>query len=176
MKKYLLLPLVPFLVGCAFTQQGAIEEMAPLYMKQEQVQAETAKEVMKALANVKRGGMDIDLDSDGRVKSIHYREHLDMGVVKRALAHAQLPVPHAPAQDYAALFMGLGSVLTPIAGFYFNYKVNHDNTWSNAMVDMNQNWSRNIDWANFTHTYQNQSPAWPPEYMVPSTEPTAEPK
>ena len=163
--------------GCSITQQGAIEELAPIYQKQFEAaahaRAEAVKEVMAALKEIKRGGMEVELDENGRVKKISYREHLDEEMLRRALSTVKpnMPVPHAPAQDYAALFMGIGSIATPLASMYFNFRSHEISSDNAAMVELNRNQMQNFNWDMFTGRYKNQSPAWPPEYMMPKEEP-----
>ncbi len=157
--------------GCAFTQGDLIKEMAPLYQKQAAAQMELAKAVMTALASTRRGGMDIELDENKSIKAIHYREHLDLAALQKLFAPQRLPVPHAPAQDYAALFMGLGSIVTPFASMYFNYRTHKVDSDNAAAVRMNENMAQNFNWDMFTGRFKHESPAWMPEYMMPKEEP-----
>ena len=158
--------------GCAFTRQGAIMEMAPIYQKQAEIQAQLAAKIAEAIAKTQRGGMELVLDKDGRVAKIVYREHLDMSAFKQALAQQKLPDPGSPAQDYAAFLTGTATLVTPLAAMYFGYKTNHDNTWAQVSTHNSDNLYNFKTWDIYTSRYQNHSETttetvvWPPKYMV----------
>ena len=177
--KRIIAALAPiFVTGCAFTQQEAIKEMSPIYERQAQqnVQAKTlaVQAVMKALANIKRGGMDLELDKDGRVKAIHYREHLDEGMLREAMhtPEMHLPVPHAPAQDYAAFVGSLTNLVVPFAGMYYGYKTNKVVSETNRDIRINESNNNAKMYQNFTGNFQHDVTNYPPEYIIRDTNAT----
>lgn len=172
---------VAMMSGCAFTQQDAIKEMAPLYQAEHQrnVEAKTlaVQAVMKTLKGLKRGGMDIELDKDGRVKAIHYREHLDEGMLREAMRTPQehMPVPHAPAQDYAQVIGALGNIVVPFAGIYYGYQTNKVNVQATRDIRINESDNQVKLMGNYTGNYQHDVTQYPPEYIIRDTNATTAP-
>jgi hypothetical protein len=155
------------------TSYDVAKKMQPMYEKEFETsmkaKAVIVDKLMKALAKLDRGGMKLELDGSGKVKSISYTEHFDLDVIKKALdmpkmEHVQVK---SGLQETADVMRSLAGWVIPLGSMYYGYKVVKSNNGVerdriNANVEItksNNDLSKSM-YKDFT-TVQ-----YPPEYMV----------
>jgi len=171
--RYLLVVLLGIsLVGCSgFRSIDVAREMEPIYQQQyeQQVRARAmvAKQVMDALKNINRGGVDIEVDNDGKIKHIRYTEHLDDKVFVRAMTVPTIQRRHIKSGlEETGEFLGsLTNIVVPLGSMYFGYKVTKShNSVEKARINANVDIAKSQN--DLLGKVVDKDPAYPPEYIV----------
>ena len=174
-----LISISMLLNGCAFTSAGTAQEMMPIYQKQYELMAESqarvVKEVMDTLKSIKRGGMDLELDDEGKVKRISYTEHLDASVLRQALTvkKPEMPRVKSGAEETAMMIGALTGLVVPVASMYYGFKINRDSVNANVAIQESNNRLQDSVFAGYTSTYKNESKetvVWPPDQFWQESE------
>jgi hypothetical protein len=154
-------------------------QRAAAYQQTIQAKAEITKQVMFALQKVQRGGMKIEIGSDGKVKSIAYTEHLDADILKQAL---KVPVRKerrvkSGLEETSMLISSLTGIVIPLGSMYYGYKVaksnnsvEKDRITANVEITKSNNDLTKDMYENFTDVTAGEpivvEPSYPPEYIL----------
>jgi hypothetical protein len=151
------------LQGCYFTQAGAIKELSversmryEAYIAAQQ-NAVTALTTM--LATTDRGGMKVELDSDGRVKAIQYTEKLDI----TPLVEASKVTPYQEEKVTSLLgemgdfVMKATNLAVPFSAIYYGHKNHVSSQAASVAMNSSNNAADTAMWSSFTNGFNNSS-------------------
>jgi hypothetical protein len=150
-----------FLSGCYLTQAGALNTVSPEWTKRYESYARQSSDLQKAkiemLRNMPRGGMQLTLDEEGRVKGISYTESVNWNAIEKigAIAPPKQQEIKSVIEEIGDFAMKATNLVVPFASIYYGHK-NHVAT-QEANVDMNaSNNAADINmWSAFTGSMNN---------------------
>lgn len=162
--KYLIVLLIALLAGCSgFTQVGVEKELGnqrtERYNEYIKTKSDIVLAIAETLAKADRGGVKIDVDNDGRIKSFEVRERLD---IDKLVEVAQL-TPYREQRvssgieefgDFVAKASNLGIVL---AREHYNSKNTEEMYKSQTAISLSDNQKQTAMFESFSSNFDNSS-------------------
>lgn len=160
--KYLLI-LVLLLPGCTLTQVGALKELSAQrsarYDAYVEAQAVMISDLTKLIADADRGGVEIKLTTDGRVKSFKTTERLDIRELMAIAALQRYPEePVASTLEELGNFVGKATNLgVVIAREHYNHLNTEEIQRANVLINGQNKSADTAMWNAYTGNYANDS-------------------